>query len=144
MSNKHKLLFIPDTYIMGALQNDPIILEFIHFVKKRNQSLHFTAENDFIGDTNQWCLERINRGQMNLVAGEMVGIKTTDRKKIGLEELMENEEIKIYDDAIGIYIPNEEILKRPKFQWFAVLPIEQILESNMVISKYMRKSNIHH
>jgi nucleotidyltransferase/DNA polymerase involved in DNA repair len=40
-------------------------------------------------------------------------------------------------ESFGLYIPADEILVRTKFQWFAVLPSEQILKSNMIVSKYL-------
>ena len=138
--NKHKMLFLPDLYIMGAEKNDHTILELIEYLKIRNKSTHFTSENDFVGDSSQWCVDAVNLQKMNLIGGEMVGVKTNGRKTILLEDLMEEQYLDLYKDAVGIYIPNDEILIRPKFQWFAVLPIEQILESRMIISKYLAAS----
>ena len=77
---------------------------------------------------------------MNLVGGEMVGVKTNERKPILLENLMEEEYLDLNRNAVGIYIPMNEILNRPKYQWFSVLPAQQILNSNMIISKYITAS----
>jgi hypothetical protein len=137
---KQKLLFVPDLYFFGAIKNDPIILELVEYLKQRNKSPHFSAESDFLGDSSQWCLDKINSGKMNLIGGEKIGIKTDDRKTILLEDLMEEGYLNLRKDAVGIYIPADEILIRPKYQWFAVLPSEQILHSNMIISKYLMAS----
>ena len=67
----------------------------------------------------------------------MVGVKTNDRKTILLENLMEEEYLDLSPNVVGIFIPGEEILNRPKFQWFAVLPSEQLLKTKMIISKYL-------
>jgi hypothetical protein len=53
---------------------------------------------------------------------------------------MEEEYLDLSQHAVGIYIPADEILRRPKFQWFDVLPSEQILKTNMIISKYLKAS----
>ncbi len=50
---------------------------------------------------------------------------------------MEEEYLDLSPNAVGIFIPGDEILSRPKFQWFAVLPSEQILRSKIIISKYL-------
>jgi hypothetical protein len=42
----------------------------------------------------------------------------------------------------GIYIPQEEILSRTKHQWFAAMTTEQVLETNAIITKYMRASMV--
>lgn len=137
---KKKLLFVPDLYIMGSKKNDGCIKELIESLKKRNSSTLFTSEPEFTGDATQWCLDAIREQKMTLVGGEFVGIKTQARKSILLEDLMEEQYLDLHHDVVGIYIPGEEILRRPKFQWFAVLPSHEILKSNMIISKYLNAS----
>jgi hypothetical protein len=44
------------------------------------------------------------------------------------------------NDTVAIYIPREEILNRPKYQWFAVMKGEEILKSNLIIAKYLQAS----
>jgi hypothetical protein len=53
---------------------------------------------------------------------------------------MEEDYLDLHKSAVGIYIPNDEILRRPKFQWFAVYPAEQLLETRMIITKYLMSS----
>jgi hypothetical protein len=137
---KHKMLFVPDLYFYGALKNDPTIKELIEYLKKRNMLPHFTSETDLLGDTSNWCIGAINLQKINLVGGEMIGVKTDDRKTILLEDLMEEGFLNLRKDAVGIYIPAEEILNRTKYQWFAVMPAEQLLKTNMIISKYLMAS----
>lgn len=139
-SNKSKLLFVPDLYIMGAVKNDPTILELCEFLKQKNSSTLFSNEPEFVGNNTQWCLGELLHNKLTLIGGEMVGVKTQTRKTILLEDLMEEQYLDLSQRAVGIYIPGDEILRRPKFQWFAVLPSEQILKSNMIISKYLMAS----
>jgi len=137
---KQRLLFVPSTYFMGAEKNNATILELIEYLKQRNKSPHFSSEVDFLGDTSEWCFAKINAGKMNLIGGEKIGVKSDKRKTILLEDLMEEGFLDLKADTMGIYIPADEILVRPKYQWFAVLPSEQILKSNMIISKYLLAS----
>jgi len=139
-NQKFKLLFVPDLYVMGAEKNDPAILDLIEYLKARNKTTIFNSEPEFVGDTSQWCLDAIKSQKLNLVGGELVGVKTQARKTILLENLMEEEYLDLSQHAIGIYIPAEEILQRPKFQWFSVLSSEEILKTNAIISKYLMAS----
>jgi hypothetical protein len=134
---KQKLLFVPNLYFAGAVKNDPVMLELVEYLKKLNKNPHFQAETDFTGEMSQWCLDAIQKQKLTLVGGEMVGVKTNDRKTILLENLMEEEYLDLSPNVVGIFIPGEEILNRPKFQWFAVLPAEQLLKTKMIISKYL-------
>ena len=45
-------------------------------------------------------------------------------------------------DAYGIYIPAEEVLARPKYQWLAYLSSEEVLKTNAVIIKYLKSSTV--
>jgi hypothetical protein len=134
---KQKMMFIPDTYIMGSHKNNETIFDLITFLKHKYNSVHFTSENEFIGLTNYWCIKAIRNEKMNLIGGEIVGIKTKKRKRILIENLIEEDYLDLHRNAVGIYIPIQEILQRPKYQWFAVLPSDQLLNSNMIISKYI-------
>jgi len=137
---KHKMLFIPDTYFMGAKKNDTTILEIVEKVKQLNKTPFFSGEPDFLGTISQYCLDFIDNSKMNLITGEMVGIKTKSRKTILLEDLMEEDYLDLNSNAVGIYIPADEVLIRPKFQFFAYLSKEEILQSRLIIAKYITAS----
>jgi hypothetical protein len=93
-----------------------------------------------VGNLNEWCIEALKRDKMNLVMAGKVGLKNTKMKPILLENLMEEDYLDLFDGVVGIYIPSEEILRRPKYQWFAVLSSDEILKGKMIISKYLKAS----
>jgi hypothetical protein len=125
---------------MGAPKNDPIMKEFIEYLKQVNLNPHFSSEMDFLGVSSQWCMETINKGQMNLIMGQRIGVKTQDRKTVLLEDLMEENFLNLSSDCVAVYIPREEILSRPKYQWFAAMNGEEILKANMIVAKYLKAS----
>ena len=140
MKQKHKLLFTPDISFMGAPKNDETLKELIEFMKNTYRNPHFSSETDFLGVNSQWCMEAIVQNKMNLILGQRIGVKTQSRKQILLENLMEEDFLDLSNDTVAIYIPREEILNRPKYQWFAVMSGEEILKSNMIVSKYLQAS----
>jgi hypothetical protein len=76
---------------------------------------------------------------MTVIGGELIGIKTTKKKPIRIEELLEEEKLNIdLDKIFGIYIPSDEILSRTKYQWFAVMDMDYMLKTNLAIVKYMK------
>jgi hypothetical protein len=115
----------------------------IKYMKTRIQIPHFSADRDFLGDVEYWCLERIDRGSMNLVGGEVVGVKTDTKKAILLDNLMEESYLPLSNQCVGVYIPEDEILARTKYQWFAVMSTRNILESNCILAHYMKVAMIH-
>jgi hypothetical protein len=133
-----RLAFLPDLYIMGANKNDATLKSLIEHLKKEIQSPHFSAERDLLGDDAYWCLDAIAADKMNLVDGEVVGVKTQKGRPILVDDLMEEEYIDLGPSCVGIAIPGEDILLRTKFQWFAVMDTRTILDANFILSKYAR------
>jgi hypothetical protein len=125
---------------MGAKKNDETIQELVEYLKSRNMNPHFTKEVDFNGDTSQWLNNAVKIGKMNLVDGRSIGIKTTGGKPILLDNLMEEDYLDLDANAYGIYIPANEILRRTKYQWFALVPSEEIFNVNAIIAKYLKAS----
>jgi hypothetical protein len=137
---KSQILFTPDLYIMGANKGDQTILELVNLLKDKYKSGHFTSENEFLGETNKLYSQAIRENKMILVGGELVGVKTNKKEAILLENLIEEDYLDLDRNAVGIYIPMDQVLQRPKYQWFAVLSTDNILNSNMIISKYLTAS----
>ena len=79
---------------------------------------------------------------MNIIGGELVGVKNDKRKPILIEDLLGDGFILLSNNAYGIYIPQEDILSRTKYQWFAAMTTEQVLETNTILAKYMRASMV--
>ena len=141
LEQKQKTLFIPDLYFMGAKRDDATMFELVEYLKARNLTLHATHERAFLGDSSQWCLNAIRNQKMNLVGGEKIGIKTNDRKQILLEDIMEEKDLDLSNDCCGIYIPADEVLKRTKYHWLAFISKQDLLRSDIAISRYIKASS---
>jgi hypothetical protein len=140
---KHRSLFIPDIEIMGAPKHNECVKECIELLKQNMRSGHFTFENEFLGTKNQFCIDKIKKGEIHLVDGEYIGIKSRKGKQIVIDDLMEESFLDIDSNKIyGIQIPRDELLKRTKFKWFTILPYKDILESNVILSKFFKSSMV--
>lgn len=129
-------LFSPNIKFMGANKETPMVKELIDYMYT-TISNDYTSQNEFLGEFNKWINERVEKKKINLVEGKLIGTKTLDDEPIGIEMLMSNNYINIYPKTYGIYIPEDDILKRHKYEWFARLSPKQILESNSIICKYI-------
>lgn len=135
-------IFAPNTYIMGSNKNDPNMLKLVESLQKLNSSSHISSENSITGATSAICRDLISQNQLTLVGGESVGVKSAGGKPILLENLLEEAYLDLHHSAVGIYIPGKEILMRIKYQWFARLSSDEILKSNLIISKYLMVSAV--
>jgi hypothetical protein len=138
-------LFAPEISFMGAPKNDETIKEFIQYLKESNLSgqRHFSQEMDFYNQNGEWCLDAMRQGKISYVGGETIGVKTKNKKPVLLEDLMEEKFLNVdMNTLFGIYIPRDELLKRPKYQWFSILPYEDILKSNLILAKFFKMSMV--
>jgi hypothetical protein len=138
--NSGRLAFLPSLYIFGANKNDPTIKELVIYLKTRIQVPHFSCETEILGEHEYWCLDQIELGKMNIVGGEVVGVKTTNRKPILIEDLMEEEYLKLSSHCVGIAIPSEEVLNRTKYQWVSAMDTRELLEGQFILSKYVKSA----
>jgi len=138
----HKAIFTPDAYFYGAPKNNCTIKEYIEMLKVRCMNPHFTAEYEFRGQTQRLFQRFILNQKMNLIGGELVGVKNDKRKPILVDDLLGEGFLVLSPNAYGIYIPEEDILNRTKFQWFAAMTTEQVLNTNTILSKYIRASMV--
>jgi hypothetical protein len=137
---KRKMLFNPDIFFMGAKKGDTTLGRIIEEIKLKNQKPHFEQESDFMGYISFLCSDAIENNKMNLVLAENIGLKTNKRKPILLDDMMEEQDLDLSTECVGIYIPGEEVLTRTKYQWFAVLPGENLLNSNIAVARYLKAS----
>ena len=100
-------------------------------------STHFTDEHLFKNDVATYLANMGKQRQISILDGSVVGVKTISGKPIILDQLMEQQPLDFSPNCLGIYIPSDEILKRTKYQWFAALPEEDVMNSDCVLTKMM-------
>jgi len=128
--------FYPSLTFCGAPKECETVKRLIDFIQ-RTMSSDFTAETEFLGNFDRWANNKIKSGEINLIDGIEVGVKTIDEKPILIDDLMSNNYLNFYTGTYGILIPADEILKRRKFEWFARMSPKQILESNTILGNYL-------
>jgi len=135
-STSVQVSFFPNSKIMGCEKNCPIMAEYIQYMEKIN-STDFTEESHFTGGSGKWFYEKIQQKQVMLIGAEKLGMKDTRGKAITVEMLLNDSFIEVSHDAVGIYVPEKDILKRSTYQWFPRLSTEQVLESSTNVGKFL-------
>uniref|UniRef100_A0A6C0HZ41 Nucleotide-diphospho-sugar transferase domain-containing protein n=1 Tax=viral metagenome TaxID=1070528 RepID=A0A6C0HZ41_9ZZZZ len=136
--------YVPDLYFLGSEKNNDSMHELIEDLKALIVSeKHYYNEIEFTGEIQKRLFEYFKTGYFSLIDGDLIGIKTfKKRQRIMIEDLIEERPIDLSPDSYGIYIDQEEILKRTKYQWFAVMSTEEILASSMFLAKILKKATV--
>lgn len=128
-------LFSPNCEFFGSEKENNVVKDFINFIEIEISS-DFTNENNFLGNFNNWCSNKINQNQLKLIEGNLVGTKTIENESITVETLLSDNYIHFYSKTYGIWIPNRDVLNRVHYEWFSRMSTQQILDSQFILAKY--------
>ena len=128
--------YLPDNTFMGSKRKHGLMKEYCMYLEQLI-SQDYTSESDFKDSICKYLSNIVNDNKMSLVNGKHIGIKDASGKHILLEELFNTQYIDILEDAYGIYIPDKKLALRTAYNWFLRLDIKSLLDSELIISKYM-------
>jgi hypothetical protein len=123
--------YFPDTVFMGCKKKNDTMNRFVEYQEELYKDK--TEQSDFIGNVSLW----LQRQKVTVIDGSWIGIKKVDGKPVSLAEILGTSEIEL-PPHYGVYLSQEEILKRPKYSWFARMSTDQILESPIYFSKKIK------
>jgi hypothetical protein len=125
--------FMPSMHMMGCKKKSSKMEEFVRYQEELYKDK--TSQPDFMGDTSLWLSKNVT-----VIDGSYMGVKKIDGSPVGIEELLGVTHISIPMVTFGIYLPQDEILTRTRYNWFARMSPTQILKSDLAIAKYMLAS----
>jgi hypothetical protein len=128
--------YLPDNTFMGCKRKHKQIKDYCLHLEQLI-STDYTSESDFKDSTSKYLSNLVNDNKISLIDGKFIGIKDAQNKPISLEELFNTQYIDIIEDAYGIYIPDKKLALRTAYNWFLRIDIQSILDSELIISKYM-------
>lgn len=135
-STSVQVQYFPNSKIMGCEKNCPVMAEYIQYMERIN-STDFTEESHFTGGSGKWFYERMLQKDVRSIGAEKLGMKDARGKPISIEMLLNDSFIDMSHDAVGIYVPEDDILKRSAYQWFSRLSTVQVLDSNTNVGKML-------
>jgi|MDTB01.3.fsa_nt_gb hypothetical protein len=115
--------YVYSTELMGSNKNNPILLEYINKIRKEP---HLTFSDDVLKDMD-----------IPYIDPKLIGNQDVYGNKITLEDLMLDKQIEFVSNSIGIMIPHDELLRRPKYNWYCELEPSDVLTAHIFLSKYM-------
>mgnify|MGYP006963463370 CR=1 FL=1 len=93
--------------------------EYINYLENL-YSNNFTDSISFNDETNLWFIN--NEKNLIIIKSELLGGKDKLGKKIDIDRLLSSAFIEFFSEKYGIYIPNEELMKR-KNPWYLILSV---------------------
>ena len=128
--------YAPSNKFMGCLRDCGVMKEYMNYLEIL-VSKDFTDESNFLGSINNWLSLKIENREINIVPSNKLGAKDAMGNSVMIERLISNNYIDFINCIYGIYIPADDVLTRLKYNWFARLSPEQVLESDTTIGKQL-------
>jgi hypothetical protein len=132
--------FYPSIEFMGSDKENHIIKDLINYIEI-DISQDYTDETKFLGLFDRWCKKQSELNNLTIIDGQLIGTKSMKNQQILIDNLLTNDYIDLNSNAYGIYIPQRELMMRNHYNWFLRMSPKQVLEGNMILSKYILLSN---
>ncbi len=140
LTSEHTNTFV-NHKMVGCKQFSPVIKRIIQNIEYLI-STDYTHEQKIDGTLDRLCYKEVHKGDMVCIPGKYLGVTTKRNKPIYIDHLLGTSYLDISDNIYGILIPQEEVLLRIKFQWFARMSINQIYQSPIILCKYFQSAGL--
>ena len=128
-------VFVSKKFI-GARKNCKVIDDYINYLQHLI-SVDYTAESVFNGSADMWLQEQSKKENVIIIPAKYLGVKDVTNKNVTLDNLVGSSFVDFCPKSLGVYFPQEQILNRTAYQWFANLNAKQLLESNTIMGKLL-------
>lgn len=135
IGNRH--LYMPNIHFCSAKEKKNTTLEEIILAIEMMISKDQTTTAEFNERIPRLCDQFAKDGKIHRISGMDIGIikKEKNEQPVQLEDLFSNTMVSLDENRYGILIPENEILVRKKYMWFATLPEKDILNSDSFLCK---------
>jgi hypothetical protein len=128
--------YFPNKQIMGCAKNCGVISDYISYLENLISD-DYTDESVFLGSQDRWIAQNAKQGNINIVDAALLGVSDTDGRPVVLERLMGQTYVDFSPTVLGVLLPENDILKRTSFQWFARQSVSQALACDNVAGKLL-------
>ena len=129
--------FGPTHKLLGCIKGCPIMKDFSEYLEIL-VSTDNTDQSKFEGNISRHLRKLMKEGKCNIICGKGLGTKNKKNEVILIDNLLESSSLDLCMCSLFcIILPDEDILNRTKYQWFARLNHMQVLEANTQASKFL-------
>ena len=134
-----------DNYIKNLMQNikflgsnkeNKLLIDLERLIMN-NILYDYTNESILKNILNKWIYNCIVDNKIKYLDGKYIGTKDINNNIIYLEDLMSDSFLNLHSNIYCLNIPDNELTKRNKYNWFIYLDKKSILESRTNIGKYL-------
>jgi hypothetical protein len=126
------VIYSPNTRFMGCLKGSEVMKEFCEHLELLI-SKDYTNESNFLGNCSNWWAQKVLEGKAGIVTAKELGVQIPSGP-MNIEKLFGDTIYPLFPETTSVYIPEDDVLNRTKYQWFARQSPEQVLEGEYFIA----------
>lgn len=130
-----------DLSFMGAKKNAKIISDIMEDLEILFSN-DFTDEKNILNKAISVLKHYARRHLIGVINATSIGCMDNENNVVSVDMLFSEKVIPFSNDFNGILIPYKNILKRNKYNWFSVIPKEEVLLLKNNLGRYFSKSVI--
>jgi hypothetical protein len=130
----NEYVYYPDIKILGCKAKCNNMDKFILYLENLYTN-NYTNSIVFENVINDWFLK--NKENLVVISSKLLGVKDNYDNIVNIDRLLGSSFIEFNSNRYGIYIPSDELLKRIHYNWFVYLNINEVLNSDTQIGKYI-------
>lgn len=138
--NNYSKNLMPNIKFLGSNKNNKFLIDLERLLKN-NILLDLTNEAKLNNTLNEWIYNCVMDNKINYLDGKFIGTKDINNNIIHLEDLMSDSFLNLNSNIYCLIIPDNELTKRNKYNWFIYLDKKSVLESRTNIGKYLLLTN---
>jgi hypothetical protein len=151
MYNSHEFVMCDKLIRLGIGENNDLYMPDIQFcsvINKKNSTLEeiilaieimISKDQTTVAEFNEriprLCDQLAKEKKIYRIGGKSTGIMKKNNQPVLLEDLLSDKMVVLDDNRYGIWIPEEDVLHRKKFTWFATLSEKDVLNSDLYLCK---------
>ncbi len=120
---------LPSTIVTGSNEKNKHLKKYIQYLEE-------IALKDFGESSIHYSANYFLQNNIPILDGALIGLRDSANQPITLDQLMSSKELHLRSDAIGLYMPHEELLHRKSYQWYCYLSEKEVLDAHVAFSYY--------
>jgi len=130
--------FYPSLLFIGGKKMSNTIKNIMVFLEGMQRDDYYSLMK-FHKLTSEYVKTLREKDEITLLDGSKIGIKTKNNESININHLVEDSDIVLAPNALGLYIPQEELEERTRYNWITYISKNELLTSDTFMGKTFSK-----
>lgn len=128
----------PNINFMGGKKMNSTVKKIMVYLEGLHRDDYYSIFG-FYKLMSEYIKTIVDKKEINLLDGSMIGIKTSKNEGIHINHLVEDSDVQLAPNALGLYIPQLDLEERPRYNWITYLSHDDLIDSKTFMGRTFKK-----